>query len=892
MSNANRDYAIVYDIKNSSLVLSRPLNFYITDKNTSNIFIKLVTRVIVGNGIDQYTDIENASNYVLTMRVIKPNNKVKSLEATQQEPENIFQFDLTEDFKDIPGKYICELTISTIVSSRQELITSDPFIYEVKRSILSNVGEIIETEDTTVEKLLNNLDATKAELSSQIKDKATKLEVNSMLNDISVSQINKNKGLIDQSYLAESLLQQIVGNAPVNAIPEDLSITTRKIAEKAITPNKLSNSLCKDIENINISYDFTDTSIPLPGINNGATYDSFSKTLLIPEGNTGNESFLRYNYTIKKADHMRIRIFFKFRTSINLENIAQLSMNVAIVSNNETYPNKRDKDPMIINLGDDYYVYYIDFTNTFAGEIEIRPFLQITNSDTNSEKFIKMEKCYYTLTPTDIYDFGNDLILENVISDKFYKEIKIYEQQTTNLDILVDTSTYEHLYIDVKSIYDTSLKIYGYINGDYETKPMKMINMKSGNLSHCATTVGIYKIDLKKYDRIKFTNIQSSVNAPITVTAYWKPFDDVIRQNLKPCSRDAFNPNLSNAIKRPYMLPQAFKNNTIYTINTANYTEIKKSNDYGENTISCYEFDQRVKNFLILNNGNCVAILEDNCVYVSDDNFGTFTKKLDLGTKPPHTLFGLNEYNQYVLITEYATMGSGDPGKKVYLSKDYGVTFNEIFNLDNFGFASGYHVHSASYDPYENLIWVCSGDGLIDQMIFYSNDLGLTWYKAAEIGKAPTQATIIIPLKDCVLFGSDSRLVSVTRYNRPANGTEIGSTLDFETAIIFEEEWGKNGSTEVPIATTPCIDYENSRAYFGYAIIADADHGSKSGKLKYGEVWATNGYDFKEVYKEGSIVGDGVFGVWGDFNSSNMIVSRVVDERENLVVIDIKDTWI
>ena len=177
MSNANRDYAIVYDVKNSSLVLSRPLNFYITDKNTSNIFIKLVTRVTVGNGIDQYTDIENASNYVLTMRVIKPNNEVKSLEATQHEPENIFQFDLTEDFKDIPGKYICELTISTIVSGRQELITSDPFNYEVKRSILSNVGEIIETEDTTVEKLLNNLDVTKAELSSQIKEKANLSDV-------------------------------------------------------------------------------------------------------------------------------------------------------------------------------------------------------------------------------------------------------------------------------------------------------------------------------------------------------------------------------------------------------------------------------------------------------------------------------------------------------------------------------------------------------------------------------------------------------------------------------------------------------------------------------------------------------------------------------------------
>ena len=170
MSNANRDYVIVYDVKNSSLVSSRPLSFYITDKNTSNIFVKLVTKVSVENGIDQYTDIENASNYVLTMRVIKPSNEVKSFEATQHEEGSIFQFDLTEDFKDIPGKYICELTISTIVNSRQELITSDPFSYEVKRSILSNVGEIIETEDTTIEKLLNDLETTKTELSSQIKE--------------------------------------------------------------------------------------------------------------------------------------------------------------------------------------------------------------------------------------------------------------------------------------------------------------------------------------------------------------------------------------------------------------------------------------------------------------------------------------------------------------------------------------------------------------------------------------------------------------------------------------------------------------------------------------------------------------------------------------------------
>ena len=170
MSNTNRDYAIVYDVKNSTLVLSRPLVFYITDKNTSNIFARLVTKTNIGDGVDQYTDIENASNYIVLMRTIKPNDEVINIKATQREPGSIFEFDLTEDFKDIPGTYICELMISTIVNGRQELITSDLFTYEVKRSILSKINQIIEHEDTTVEKLLNDLDATKAELSSRIKD--------------------------------------------------------------------------------------------------------------------------------------------------------------------------------------------------------------------------------------------------------------------------------------------------------------------------------------------------------------------------------------------------------------------------------------------------------------------------------------------------------------------------------------------------------------------------------------------------------------------------------------------------------------------------------------------------------------------------------------------------
>lgn len=170
MSNTNRDYLIICDVKDSKLTISRPINFYITDKNTSNIFVKLVTKITNDYSVTEYVDIENASSYAVSMRVIKPNNEVKSIEATKLEDEAIYLVDLPDDYKDIPGHYKCELLISTNVNDRQELNTSDKFIYEVKRSILSNVGDIVETVDITTEQLLNELEATKVDLSSQIKD--------------------------------------------------------------------------------------------------------------------------------------------------------------------------------------------------------------------------------------------------------------------------------------------------------------------------------------------------------------------------------------------------------------------------------------------------------------------------------------------------------------------------------------------------------------------------------------------------------------------------------------------------------------------------------------------------------------------------------------------------
>ena len=52
--------------------------------------------------------------------------------------------------------------------------------------------------------------------------------------EVSVSDIDKNKGKLDQTYLSDELLQQMAGDTPINAVPANGSITSVKIADNSV----------------------------------------------------------------------------------------------------------------------------------------------------------------------------------------------------------------------------------------------------------------------------------------------------------------------------------------------------------------------------------------------------------------------------------------------------------------------------------------------------------------------------------------------------------------------------------------------------------------------------------------------------------------------------------
>lgn len=144
MANLNKENIITVDVKNATVKTEGSMSFYITDIKTCNIYCQLVINESKSTLVKNYAPIENAEDFTVTLRLIKPNNEPKELSfSLLNQVEAFFYVDLTDEYKDCIGTYNCELFVDCLVNGELERITTSSFTYRVNASIMNNLDDVI-----------------------------------------------------------------------------------------------------------------------------------------------------------------------------------------------------------------------------------------------------------------------------------------------------------------------------------------------------------------------------------------------------------------------------------------------------------------------------------------------------------------------------------------------------------------------------------------------------------------------------------------------------------------------------------------------------------------------------------------------------------------------------
>lgn len=170
MKNINRDYLVKVDTKSAVVTAPSNMKFFMTDEHTSNIFFQLdfkdTNDVKITDLINDKAPKEDYNIYSLTLRVVKPNYETKEIKAVRLKEDDpcFFIADLTSDYIDMPGTYVCELFIDAHIERNDvpyiERSTTNSFTYTVLESIFYNLDDTIYDEynrSTTIIDYINGL---------------------------------------------------------------------------------------------------------------------------------------------------------------------------------------------------------------------------------------------------------------------------------------------------------------------------------------------------------------------------------------------------------------------------------------------------------------------------------------------------------------------------------------------------------------------------------------------------------------------------------------------------------------------------------------------------------------------------------------------------------------
>lgn len=666
-----------------------------------------------------------------------------------------------------------------------------------------------------------------------------------------------------------------------------------------------------EIFNKNIYHNFTNVANEKAEVLNGAIKINNNK-FEIPIGGTGNTSYIGADLYLTGTNTRIIRIYSVVSIS-NLDTFSfeNIKYDIFIPNSIGGYDNITPQTNYL-KISDNVAILCCDYDYKGTEEY-LKTRVQLKNLNTvNTNTTIYAGGFCYTFEKSKSGTLNKaftDSI--QVLINKSIEKIEIPTLPTNTKELLfngvnsrfntVTKTINTDVYFEIAENYNTTLRVFGIKNRKEYLLPLT--NLSTGTTSKEAVYCSKYKVFSDGYTEFKFERNPSSSDfgemiaylispcgtVPLKDTRKYNTIDKAkIKNDEKTCIGIS-----TYGIRNGKMLGTKINNGTVEVlesdINYGNFVkvgELPNSTEHpshveicGDNSVIFISRTGKVYRTTDLVNYSEVLDIKDN-IYA----WGGFTQ--------------LDAVDNVVLVSEYRLPAKHqlpweqtDGGGKLYFSENYGETFKAVFDLpinDPDG-ALGTHIHAVKYDPYENIIWIVTGDGIGNQMIWYSLDKGTNWYQSTEFRENAIQMTSIYPLRNCVLFGSDGRLVGVARYNRPECGTMAGVKMNFDYPIILAEGWGKSGGTNVPVASRGAIDYKNSKVYFGFLGAPYIHEENKYGILKNGEIWASDGYTTELIFKSKTEIDYGVIAVYEDF-SNNKAIGKL--GREGKFVEIKSDIWI
>lgn len=228
--------------------------------------------------------------------------------------------------------------------------------------------------------------------------------------------------------------------------------------------------------------------------------------------------------------------------------------------------------------------------------------------------------------------------------------------------------------------------------------------------------------------------------------------------------------------------------------------------------------------------------------------------------------WGFDQYDNIVLMSTY---GRGKTAE-IWLSQDYGETFNCIFHVTNRitnnntdwgddiypqpeniipaqasdfwtvpSSANGNaHIHCCRYDPIDKRIYAAMGDYMPStsgySAIWYTDDFGEHWHIVHPGG----QCLVMRPLRNCMLITSDGLGNGIWRKNHYKQGEEP----IFE--LVYQDDEATTPMSSIGSSST--VDGNN--AFF---IMSPSPESSiQEERVPYGNLVWTDGYNFQKIYTD------------------------------------------